>query len=496
MARLTWLVAAVCAVAVVAGARTARADGKGTFISNCAVCHQPDGKGAPGVYPPLADSVGRYVTLKDGRTYLIDVLSFGMGGKIESGGDSFEGDMPPWPQLSDEDVAQTLNYVLTGLNSKLLPADFKPISADEVKAERARQLTASVVHSERDSLISEMAGKAGNTVASSPAAAASPVAAASPAALAAVESTAPADGRNIFVSNCAVCHQPDGKGAPGVYPPLAGSVGRYVALKDGRTYLIDVLSFGMGGKIESGGDSFEGDMPPWPQLSDQDVAHVLTYVLIGLNPKLVPSDFKPISADEVKAERAKQLNAAAIHTERDSVIKEMAGEAGNAVASSPAAVASPAAAASPAAVAAGDSTAPADGRNIFVSNCAVCHQPDGKGAPGVYPPLAGSVGRYVALKDGRTYLIDVLSFGMGGKIESGGDSFEGDMPPWPQLSDQDVAHVLTYVLIGLNPKLLPADFKPISADEVKAERARQLNAAAIHTERDAVIKELGDKAAK
>jgi hypothetical protein len=38
------------------------------------------------------------------------------------------------------------------------------------------------------------------------------------------------------------------------------------------------------------------------------------------------------------------------------------------------------------------------------------------------------------------------------------------------LSDQDVANVLTYVLTGLNPNRLPADFKPISADEVKAER--------------------------
>jgi mono/diheme cytochrome c family protein len=138
----------------------------------------------------------------------------------------------------------------------------------------------------------------------------------------------------------------------------------------------------------------------------------------------------------------------------------------------------------------------ADGHNIFISNCAVCHQPDGKGAPSVYPPLADSVGRYVVLKNGRAYLIDVVSFGMGGKIEAGGDSFEGDMPPWPQLSDQDVADVLTYVLTGLNAKLLPADFKPISADEVKAERAKQLNAAAIHTERDSVIKELGNKAGK
>jgi mono/diheme cytochrome c family protein len=312
----------MCTVALAAGAGVVRADGHNVFISNCAVCHQPDGKGAPGVYPPLANSVGRFVALKDGPAYLIDVMSFGMGGKIESGGDSFEGDMPPWPQLSDEDVAQTLTYVLTGLNSKLLPTDFKPISADEVKAERAKQLTSSAVHSERDSLMKEMAGEGGNA-ASSPVAVRSSVAAATPVALAIGQSTASAEGRSIFVSNCAVCHQPDGKGAPGVYPPLTGTVGRYVALKDGRAYLIDVLSFGMGGKIESGGDSFEGDMPPWPQLNDQQVAQVLTYVLTGLNPKMLPADFKPISADEVKAERAKQLNAAAIHGERDSVIKEL-----------------------------------------------------------------------------------------------------------------------------------------------------------------------------
>jgi hypothetical protein len=70
------------------------------------------------------------------------------------------------------------------------------------------------------------------------------------------------------------------------------------------------------------------------------------------------------------------------------------------------------------------------------------------------------------------------------------------MPPWPQLSDQDVADVLDYVLTGLNPKVLPKDFKPISADEIKTERAKQLSSAAIHTERESLMKGLGSKAAK
>ena len=156
----TWTIAAAGAAALILATGAARADGHGVFISNCAVCHQPDGKGAPSVYPPLADTVGRYVAIKGGRTYLIDVVSFGMGGKIESGGDSFEGDMPPWPQLSDQDVADVLTYVLTGLNAKMLPADFKPIMPEEVKTERARTLTAAATHAERDALLKQLGSKA------------------------------------------------------------------------------------------------------------------------------------------------------------------------------------------------------------------------------------------------------------------------------------------------------------------------------------------------
>ncbi|HZO82458.1 MAG TPA: cytochrome c [Candidatus Binataceae bacterium] len=138
----------------------------------------------------------------------------------------------------------------------------------------------------------------------------------------------------------------------------------------------------------------------------------------------------------------------------------------------------------------------ADGQGIFVSNCAVCHQADGNGVAGVYPPLAGSVGRYVTLKGGRAYLIHVLSNGMGGKIQVGSESFEGDMPPWPQFNDQQMADVLDYVLTGLNAKLLPKDFKPITAAEVHAERAKQFSSEQLHAQRDALLKALGAKAAR
>jgi len=148
------------------------------------------------------------------------------------------------------------------------------------------------------------------------------------------------------------------------------------------------------------------------------------------------------------------------------------------------------------AVAIGNGMAHADGRGILVANCAVCHQADGKGVPGVYPPLAGSVGRYVARKDGRAYLIHVVADGMGGKVHVGSDAFEGNMPPSPQLNDQQIAEVLNYVLIGLNSKLLPKDFKPITVTEVKAERFRRFSSDELHAHRAALLKALGAEAAK
>lgn len=86
-------------------------------------------------------------------------------------------------------------------------------------------------------------------------------------------------GKKIFNANCAACHQPNGQGMPGMFPPLAKS--DYVAklLKEGNGNLIDVPLKGHNGSLTVNGQDYNGSMPSMSQLSDQDLANTLTYVV-------------------------------------------------------------------------------------------------------------------------------------------------------------------------------------------------------------------------
>jgi mono/diheme cytochrome c family protein len=133
-------------------ASSVRASGSSIFASHCAVCHQPSGKGVPGTYPPLADSIGSYLRVPEGRAYLVHVVSFGLTGPISVHGYFYYGVMQSWSQFSDEQVADVLNYVLTNFNPGLLPKDFKPYTADEVRTLRAARLQFADVYRERAAL--------------------------------------------------------------------------------------------------------------------------------------------------------------------------------------------------------------------------------------------------------------------------------------------------------------------------------------------------------
>jgi len=80
-------------------------------------------------------------------------------------------------------------------------------------------------------------------------------------------------GRNVFAQNCAACHQPDGRGIPGAFPPLAASD----FLNADVSRAIGIVVGGRTGPITVNGQTFNSVMPQL-HLSDDDIANVLTYV--------------------------------------------------------------------------------------------------------------------------------------------------------------------------------------------------------------------------
>ena len=115
----------------------------------------------------------------------------------------------------------------------------------------------------------------------------------------AAQQTGPPDpmvvGKRIFSQNCAVCHQQNGMGVAGQFPPLAGS--EWVQSLDwhGDNHIVKIVLMGMQGPVQVKGAAFNGAMPAWNQLKDDQIAAVLTYVRNEWGNKAAP-----ISADHVK----------------------------------------------------------------------------------------------------------------------------------------------------------------------------------------------------
>ncbi len=80
-------------------------------------------------------------------------------------------------------------------------------------------------------------------------------------------------GQRVYI-NCRACHQDDGRGVAGNYPPLDGS-----SWATGRPdVLAALLLAGLEGPVEVDGVTYDNVMPPWRHLSDQQLAAVMTYV--------------------------------------------------------------------------------------------------------------------------------------------------------------------------------------------------------------------------
>jgi mono/diheme cytochrome c family protein len=83
-------------------------------------------------------------------------------------------------------------------------------------------------------------------------------------------------GKKVFSANCATCHQANGLGVTGQYPPLAGS--EYV--NGGTRRLGMIVLKGLQGPLTVKGAQYgTAVMQPWDKtLSDAKIADVLTYI--------------------------------------------------------------------------------------------------------------------------------------------------------------------------------------------------------------------------
>jgi mono/diheme cytochrome c family protein len=102
-------------------------------------------------------------------------------------------------------------------------------------------------------------------------------------------------GKAVYTKYCLTCHQADGSGVPGMHPPLGPGSWTGNDPKE----LIAIMMKGLSGKIEVNGEIYKSFMPSHAQLTDQEIADVLTYIRISFG-----NSFDPVDAELVKKVRS------------------------------------------------------------------------------------------------------------------------------------------------------------------------------------------------
>ena len=128
----------------------------------------------------------------------------------------------------------------------------------------------------------------------------------------------------------------------------------------------------------------------------------------------------------------------------------------------------------------------ADGAKLYEGHCVACHQPDGNGAEGLAPPLAGVLAKRAQSTSGREYLAQVLVSGMIGTITSRGIKYNGNMPA-ATLSDEELVAVMGHVLATFN-----GVSQPLPVELFIAARGKALAPSAVRQLRERVLAEVGE----
>ncbi|MDH5398035.1 MAG: PQQ-dependent sugar dehydrogenase [Cyclobacteriaceae bacterium] len=103
-------------------------------------------------------------------------------------------------------------------------------------------------------------------------------------------------GEYTYYRYCSACHQMNGRGASGRFPPLQGTDW----VTGNKDKLIEILLHGMEGPIIVNGEPYNNLMPQHSFLSDKQAAEVLTFIRSNFG-----NEAEPVSEQEVQVVRQK-----------------------------------------------------------------------------------------------------------------------------------------------------------------------------------------------
>lgn len=94
---------------------------------------------------------------------------------------------------------------------------------------------------------------------------------------------------------------------------------------------------------------------------------------------------------------------------------------------------------------------PASGSVLYTKYCMTCHQADGKGVRGMFPPLAGNE----KITGPSSDLIKIVLYGLQGPITVNERDYNQPMPAQGYLNDTQIADILNYIRNSWENKAQP-----------------------------------------
>ena len=125
-----------------------------------------------------------------------------------------------------------------------------------------------------------------------------------------VDTTVQRSGKELYEAHCASCHQADGTGEKGFFPPVVNT-----PWVESSTALTEILLRGVSGTIYVNEQRYASYMSPYgKELTDAEILQLITYIQTGLNDYPVDDTW---TEQKVKELRTNLTEAKAIRGQKE-----------------------------------------------------------------------------------------------------------------------------------------------------------------------------------